>query len=156
VHRVDPELPIFQSGSLESIISDSFNQRRGAMLLLGCFAGLALVLSAVGISGVLACDVAQRTREIGIRGALGATRGQIVALILQQGLMKTALGLALGLSIAVVLSRYMTSLLYDVQAHDPVSYVVVSILLLAVALFASYLPARRAAKVDPVETLRAE
>jgi ABC-type antimicrobial peptide transport system permease subunit len=126
------------------------------MLLLGGFAGLALFLSAIGIYGVLAYDVSQRTREIGIRGAIGATREQMVMLILRQGLWKTGLGLVIGLVGALMLSRFLTSLLYDVKPTDPLAYIVVSLLLLGVAVLASYLPARRAARIDPIIALRSE
>jgi ABC-type antimicrobial peptide transport system permease subunit len=126
------------------------------MLLLGLFAGLALVLAAVGLYGVLNYDVSQRTREIGIRGAIGATRGQIVALILGQGLWKATLGLVAGLIGAIILTRFLRKLLFDVSPIDPVAFGAVTMLLLLVALLASWLPARRAAKVDPVIALRAE
>jgi len=126
------------------------------MFLLVAFAGLALFLSALGIYSVLAYDVSQRTREIGIRGALGATREQIVMLIIKQGLWKVGTGLVAGLIGAAVLSRYMTSLLFGVKPSDPIVYLSVSLLLFVVALLASYLPAKRAAKIDPMEALRAE
>src|SRR3954466_9656085 len=126
------------------------------MLLLAAFAGLALFLSSLGIYGVLAYDVSQRTREIGIRGAIGATRDQIVGMILKQGLWKSGLGIVLGLAGAFLLSRYMKSLLFGVQPTDPIVYAAVSAVLIAVALSASYLPARRAAKIDPLVALRDE
>lgn len=141
---------------MESVIDMHLNNRRGIMLLLAAFAGIALLLSAIGIYGVLAYDVSQRVREIGIRGALGATRQQVMTLILRQGLWKTTAGLVLGLGGALLLSRYMTSLLYDLQPTDPLAYAAVSILLLGVALVASYLPARRAARIDPIVALRNE
>ena len=112
--------------------------------------------AAVGLYGVLAYDVTQRTREIGIRAAIGATRGQIVGLILRQGLAKAGLGLAMGLAGAFYLARFLRSLLFDVQATDPLAFGLVAGLLLLVALLASWLPARRAAKVDPVVALRVE
>jgi ABC-type antimicrobial peptide transport system permease subunit len=105
---------------------------------------------------MLAYDVSQRTREIGIRGAIGASRGQIVALILRQGLGKTAVGLVIGLGGAFYLSRFLRSMLFDVEAADPLSYLVVSVVLLSVALLASWLPARRAARIDPMVALRVE
>jgi ABC-type antimicrobial peptide transport system permease subunit len=120
------------------------------------FAVLALFLSALGIYGVLAYDVSQRTREIGVRGAIGATRGQIIQMILKQGLWKAAIGLGVGLVAAWFLSHTMTSLLFQVKPNDPIVYVGVSALLLLVAVIASYLPARRAAKIDPMDALRAE
>jgi len=126
------------------------------MLLLAAFAALALFLSSLGIYGVLAYDVSQRTREIGIRGAIGASRGQIVAMVVKQGLWKTGVGLVLGLLGAFLLTRYMQTLLFAVQPTDPIVYAAVSAMLIAVAMVASYLPARRAAKIDPLIALRDE
>ena len=156
LRTLDPALPLFDAGPLESVVGASFDRRRAVMLLLGSFAALALLLAAVGIYGVLAYDVSQRTREIGIRGAIGASRGQIVGLILRQGLWKAGLGVACGLAGALGLSRSMTSLLFEVKPGDPLAYVAVSLVLLGVALLASYLPARRAAKIDPLIALRVE
>lgn len=156
VAALDPALPVFQTGTMEGVISDSVSSRRGIMLLLLSFAVVAVVLSAVGIYGVLAYDVSQRTREIGIRGAIGATASQIVNLILKQGAWRTGLGLVLGLVGAIGVSRFMASMLFDVTPTDPVTYAVVSLLLLVVGLFASYVPAHRAARIDPISALRTE
>ncbi len=156
LRELDPTIFMYDAGSLEKIVGASFDTRRAVMLLLAAFAGLALFLSSLGIYGVLAYDVSQRTREIGIRGAIGASRGQIIGLILKQGLWKSGLGIVLGLIGAFVFSRYMTSLLFNVQPTDPLVYVVGSTVLIAVALLASYLPARRAAKIDPLVALRDE
>jgi predicted permease len=156
IAAIDPALPVFQAGPMDSVITTRLNNRRAIMLLLGSFAGIALLLSAIGIYGVLAYDVSQRTREIGIRGAIGATREQIVTLILHQGLWKTGIGLAAGIAGALALSRYMTTLLFDVKSTDPLVYVVVTLLLLMTAVLASYLPARRAARIDPLVALRSE
>ncbi len=141
---------------MDSVISTRLNNRRAIMLLLGSFAGIALLLSAIGIYGVLAYDVSQRTREIGIRGAIGATREQVVSLILRQGLWKTGIGLVVGLVGALVLSRFMTTLLLNVKPTDPLAYSVVTLLLLAVTVLASYLPARRVARINPIIALRSE
>jgi cell division protein FtsX len=156
VAAIDPALPVYAAGPMEGVIGDSFSNRRGVMLLLASFAGVALLLSAVGIYGMLAYDVARRTREIGIRSAIGATRPQIVALILRQGLWKAILGIIAGLAGTAVLSRFMTSLLFAVKPTDPFVYAAVSLLLLAVAALACWLPARRASRVDPTIALRAE
>jgi predicted permease len=156
VAAIDPGLPVYAAEPLEGVISDSFRNRRGVMLLLASFAGIALLLSAVGIYGVLAYDVSQRTREIGIRSALGATRRQVAGSIVSQGLGRTLIGVGLGAAGATLLSRYLTSLLFEVKPIDPFVYVAVSLLLVVVAAVASWLPARRAAKVDPVIALRAE
>jgi len=156
IRAIDPALAVYNQTTLASSVAESFDTRRAVMLLLTAFAALALFLAALGIYGVLAYDVAQRTREIGIRGAIGATRPQLVRMIVAQGLRRAALGLGAGLVAAVLLSRYLTSLLFEVRPTDPVVYSAVSVLLLFVALLASYLPGRRAAKVDPVIALRAE
>ena len=156
VRAIDPALPLFDAGALEEAVDSSFDSRRAVMLLLSVFAGLALFLSALGIYGVLAYDVSQRTREIGVRSAIGASRGQVAALILQQGLWKGGLGVVLGLIGAVLLSSTMTALLFNVQPTDPAVYAVVSLVLIGVAMLASYLPAHRASRIDPLVALRNE
>ncbi|HUR32803.1 MAG TPA: FtsX-like permease family protein, partial [Vicinamibacterales bacterium] len=156
VRDIDPGLPLFEAGSLAQAVGSSFDNRRAVMLLLAAFAGLALFLSALGIYAVLAYDVSQRTREIGVRSAIGASRGQISGLILRQGLWKGGTGVVIGLIGAAILSRYLTTLLYNVKPTDPIVYGAVSLVLIAVALLASYLPARRAARIDPLIALRNE
>lgn len=156
LRELDAAIFVYDAGTLEQAVGASFDNRRAVMLLLAAFAGLALFLSSLGIYGVLAYDVSQRTREIGVRGALGASHGQIVGLILKQGLWKAGLGVGLGLVGAFLLSRSMTSLLFGVTPTEPLVYAAVSAVLIAVALLASYLPARRAAKIDPLVALRDE
>jgi predicted permease len=156
VKDIDPALPVFQADSMEDIIRASFIERRAITLLLCSFAGIALLLSAVGIYGVLAYDVSQRKHEIGIRGAIGANRRQVTALILRQGLWKAGIGLAIGITGALYLGDFLRSLLFEVTPTDPIAYAAVSLLLLVVALLASYLPARRAARIDPMAALRTE
>jgi predicted permease len=156
LREIDPALPLYAEGSLQQGLDAMLMPRRGIMLLLATFSGLALVLAAIGLYGVLAYDVSQRTREIGIRGALGAPRGSIINLVLRQSLWKTGVGLLLGLAGGLVMSRSMESLLFEVTPLDPVAYVCVCAALLLVATLASWLPARRAASVDPVIALRAE
>lgn len=156
LRSVDPSAPLYHEGSLAEDLSNMLANRRGVMWLLAAFAGIALLLSAVGIYGMLAYDVTQRTKEIGIRGAIGASRGQIVAMILTQGMWKTGMGLVLGLGGAFYLSRYLSSLLFEVKPTDPLVFAGVTFLLLLVGLLASWLPAWRAARVDPVIALRAE
>ena len=141
---------------MESIVSTSFDERRSILLLLGSFAGIALLLSAVGIYGVLAYDLSQRTHEIGIRGAIGATRNEVTMLILRQGLGKAGIGLVIGIVGAFQISRFMTSLLFEVKLMDPAAYVGATLLLLLVALLACYIPARRAAHMNPITSLRHE
>jgi putative ABC transport system permease protein len=126
------------------------------MLLLAALAGLAMFLSALGIYGVLAYDVSQRTREIGVLSAIGASRGQISGQIVKQGLWKGGIGVVLGLIGAALLSKSMTTLLFNVQPTDPAVYAAVSLALIGVALLASYLPARRASRIDPLVALRNE
>jgi predicted permease len=154
--EIDPAIPLFETRTMETVVSESFRNRRAVMLLLGAFAGLALFLSAIGIYGVLAYDVSQRTREIGVRGAIGASRGEIIGLIMRQGIWKTAVGLVIGLVSAVLLSHYMVSLLFDLKPTDPWAYVAVTLILAAAATLASYLPARSAATIEPIEALRFE
>jgi putative ABC transport system permease protein len=156
LQAVDPTLPLYNTGTLRETLDFILTPRRFTMLLVAIFAGLALILAAVGLYGVLAYDVSQRTREIGIRGAIGATRQQIVAMILRQGLWKAGVGLGIGLGGAFCLTRFMRGLLFEVTPADPTSFLLVSALLLAVALLACWLPARRAAKVNPIVALRAE
>jgi predicted permease len=156
VREIDPASPLFEVGALQEAVDSSFDNRRAVMLLLAAFAGLALFLSALGIYGVLAYDVSQRTREIGVRSAIGASRGQIAGLVLRQGLWKGGVGVVLGLVGAALLSRSMTTLLFNVRPTDPKVYAAVSLVLIAVALLASYLPARRAAQIDPLIALREE
>jgi putative ABC transport system permease protein len=126
------------------------------MLLLGIFAGVALVLAAVGLYGVMSYTVAQRTREIGLRMALGAQRGDVLRLVVGQGLRLVLVGVVVGLVASLILTRVMTSLLYGVSATDPATLVTISLVLIAVAVFASYIPARRATRVDPLIALRYE
>jgi putative ABC transport system permease protein len=156
LRTIDPAIPLFDAGGLEQAVGSSFDNRRAVMLLLAAFAGLALFLSALGIYGVLAYDVSQRTREIGVRSAIGASRGQIAGLILRQGLWKGAVGVVLGLIGAALLSSSMTTLLFNVRPTDPAVYAAVSLGLIAVALLASYLPARRASRINPLIALRDE
>lgn len=153
---IDPAIVLFDTGPMAKVVGSSYDNRRATMLLLVALAGVALFLSALGIYSVLAYDVSQRTREIGVRGAIGASHGQIIGLIMRQGLWKAAIGVALGLVGAVLVSRSLTSLLFAVKPTEPGVYAGVALLLVAVALLASYLPARRAARIDPLVALRDE
>ena len=156
LHGLDPEIPLYHVETLRTAIGESFNHRRAVMLLLGSFAALALFLSAVGIYGSLAFDVSQRIREIGIRGAIGGSRIQIVGMIMRQGLSKTAIGLGIGLGAAVLLCRLMKGMLYELNPTDPWTLLLSSLLLFGTAALASYIPAGRAAKIDSVQALRLE
>ncbi|HEV2426012.1 MAG TPA: ABC transporter permease [Terriglobia bacterium] len=148
--------PVFGVQTMERIVSDSVAGRRFSMLLLGVFAGLALVLAAVGIYGVISYTVTQRTHEIGIRMALGAERTNVLTLVVGNGLRLLVVGVGIGLAAAVGLTRLMSSMLYGVRPTDMAIFAAVSLLLAAVAVLASYIPARRATKVDPMVALRYE
>jgi putative ABC transport system permease protein len=137
-------------------VEESLARRRFSMLLLTSFAGLALGLAAIGTYGVIAFLVSQSTREVGIRLALGATPRGILFLIVRQALTVALAGVALGLCGAFLLSRFMSSLLFGVRPTDPVTFCAIGVILGAVALLASYIPARRAARIDPMVSLRAE
>ncbi len=156
LHAIEPTLPLYGTATIEEGLDNLMMGRRGVTLLIGAFAGLALVLAGIGLYGVLAYDVSQRTREIGIRGAIGATRTQIVAMILRQGMWRTGLGVAIGFVAAIYLTRFLQAWLFDVGRFDPVAFSGVSLLMLAVSLLACWLPARRAARVDPMVALRCE
>jgi ABC-type antimicrobial peptide transport system permease subunit len=153
---VDKTVPLFQVQALDQMLSDAGSLRRFDMWLIGGFAGLALVLAAIGIYGVMAYSVSQRTREIGIRMALGAQRGAVHGLILREAGWLTTLGIAAGLGAAIAAAALMKSLLFGVAAWDLPTLAAVAALLGLSALLASFLPARRAARVNPVEALRAE
>jgi putative ABC transport system permease protein len=142
--------------TLEDIVAATTADSRSEAWLSGVFALLALLLTAIGIYGLLAFSVARRTSELGTRIALGASRGRVMLLVVRQGLALTAIGLVLGLACAWWLGRTMAALLFGVSATDPVSFAAVSVLLLAVSIVASGLPARRAARVDPLVALRTE
>ena len=147
---------IYGAQTMDSLISDSVASQRFSMILLTVFAVLALVLAGVGIYGVISYVVGQRSHEIGIRMALGAQRADILRLILNRGGKLAGIGVALGLAAALGLTRFIASLLYGVGATDPLTFAGVSVLLTLVALMACYVPARRAAKVDPMVALRYE
>ena len=154
VAAIDPEQPMADVRTMNEWMARSLEGRRAPMLLLAIFGGVALMLSAIGIYGVLAFGVAQRSREFGIRQALGAEPRAILSLVLGQGMRTTAIGIVLGLAGAMLLTRYLQSLLFGVGVYDAAVYVAVTVLLLAVALMACYLPARRATRVAPTVALR--
>jgi putative ABC transport system permease protein len=154
LQALDPNLAITNVFTIEQIMSQALWAPRMGGFLLALFGALALVLSAVGVYGVLSYSVNQQIREIGLRMALGAQRGDVMRLILGQGLRLTVLGLGLGVLVALGLMRVLVSLLFDVRAYDPTTYTAVTLLLTAVALLACYIPARRAMRVDPMVALR--
>jgi putative ABC transport system permease protein len=156
LRELDPDLPMFEVRTLETIVADSVARPRFYMLLLGTFAIVALVLSGVGIYGVIAYLVAQRTHEIGVRMALGASSARVTRMVLGESLATAAIGIALGLGGAFLLTRLLSSLLFGVKPTDPLTFTAVALILGAIAMLASWLPAMRAARLEPVIAMRAE
>ena len=141
---------------MDERLSDSVAQRRFQMVLLGVFAAVALVIAAVGIYGVISYAVSQRAQEIGIRMALGAQAGDVLRMVVGQGMRLALIGVALGVAAALALTRVMKNLLFEVSSTDPATFALIASLLVGVAFIASYIPARRATKVDPLIALRSE
>jgi len=156
VEEIDPREVIYNVQTMEAVLATSLAARRLSMILLGVFAGLALVLACVGIYGVISYLVGQRTREIGVRMALGAQRGDVLRLVLGHGAGMALLGVGIGVAAALALTRLMSRLLFGVSPTDPLTFTAVAILLTLVAVAACYIPARRAMSVDPIEALRHE
>jgi ABC-type antimicrobial peptide transport system permease subunit len=154
VQAIDPEQPLANVRTLDDVVSASVSQPRFRTTLLGVFAGIALVLAAIGVYGLLAHGVAQRINEFGVRMALGASPGIVVRLVMRQGLTLAFTGVGLGLVLAVIAVRALDSVLFEVTPWDPIAWFVAAATLFAVALLASWLPARRALRVDPVVALR--
>jgi predicted permease len=156
IHELDPDLPIYHLRTMSERLADSMARQRFFMLLLSLFAAVALVLATIGVYGVMAFLVNQGTREIGIRIALGATRRRVLGLVLGQGMAVAAAGGAIGLGFAFILTRSLRSLLFGVRDTDPLTFAAVALVLTATAFAATYFPARRAARTDPMVSLRAE
>jgi ABC-type antimicrobial peptide transport system permease subunit len=156
VGSFSPGAVIYAEETMNDVISTSLAARRLLMILLGFFAGIALVLSCVGIYGVISHLAEERRREMGVRMALGARRSDILLLVLKQGASMALPGIGIGVVFALGLTRMISSQLYGVTAHDPLTFCGVGMVLLAVALAACYIPARRATRVDPVVALRYE
>jgi putative ABC transport system permease protein len=156
VTSVDASVPVSEVRTMDELVSDSVAKPRFTMLLLAAFAGLALLLGAIGIYGVINYAVVQRNREIGIRIALGARQHDVIRLVVGRGTLLASLGAGIGLVLSLAAMRGVASLLYGVNSADPLTFVSAPILLVAVAILASYIPARRAASVDPVTVLNAE
>jgi putative ABC transport system permease protein len=156
VRALDPDLPVFNAGTLDGVVSRSMAGRRFAALLLSMFAVMAVLLALVGIYGVISHGVGQRAREIGVRMALGARRAQVMAGVMRQSLGAVAAGLVLGMLGAVAAGRAMSTLLYDVSRNDPATFAATAAAVALVAVLASYLPARRASRLDPLRALRSE
>jgi ABC-type antimicrobial peptide transport system permease subunit len=156
LQAIDPQLPLFDVGTLEGEIAQTLTRPRFQATLLAVFAGIALLLASVGIYGVTAHAVSQRTQEVGIRMALGTRGGDVVRLMLGQHLRPALVGTVFGLAASIVLTRMLQSFLYGVRPADPLTFAGTSLLLLAVALAACWIPVRRAMRVDPLIALRAD
>jgi putative ABC transport system permease protein len=156
VHQVDREIPVRDILTMDDLVTNSISQQRFNMLLLGAFAGLALLLAAIGIYSVLSYSVKRRVQEIGIRLALGARIGDVLRMVIVEGMKPTLLGVVLGTVGALAMGHVLASLIYGVKPTDLVTFLVVAVLLAAIALVATIIPAYRAAKVDPLVALRYE
>jgi putative ABC transport system permease protein len=156
IHAIDPEQPVADVRTMEQVIAKSIARPRFNTLLLSIFAGVALVLASVGLYGVMNYSATQRTHEVGIRMALGATRADIMRLVVGNGMLLTLIGIGIGVAASLMLTRVMANLLFGVTATDLPTFVGVSVVLAAVALIANYIPARRATRVNPVIALRYE
>lgn len=156
IKSADSDLPVFRVRTMDQFVADSMTQRKFALLLICVFACLALLLSAIGLYGVMAYSVTQRTHELGLRMALGAQASDVLKLVVKQGMLLAVVGLAIGVVGAIFLSRLMKTMLFNVSATDPLVFVAIALTLAAVALLACFVPARRATKVDPMVALRYE
>jgi len=156
VHSLDPDMPVEHVETLEALRSDYLAPARLTAMLLGLFAGVALVVTLAGLTGVIAMSVSQRTQEFGVRMALGAQPGSILTGVVRQGLVMVAIGLAIGGGVSVFVGRFFTSYLYDTRPTDPMTFGAVAIALLTAAAVACAGPARRATRVDPILALRSE
>jgi ABC-type antimicrobial peptide transport system permease subunit len=156
VRQIAPEAPVYREFTMEFLAQRSVVQLSFTMLTLGVVSALALILGAVGLYGVLSYVVTNRTREIGVRMALGATSAAVLRQVVSQGARVVLVGVAIGLGVALGATRLMGALLFEVKAVDPLVFGLMSVIMLAVGMLASYVPARRASNVDPIESLRNE
>jgi predicted permease len=156
VRQLEPEATVDNVATMEQLVSNSISRPRLYAVLLGIFAGIAVALAAIGLYGVMAYSVAQRTREIGVRMALGAQRAEVMGLVLRQSVPLIAVGIVLGLIGAAGFTRYLEGMLFGLKALDPSTFIAVSLVFAIVAMFAALVPARRATKVDPIVALRCE
>jgi putative ABC transport system permease protein len=156
VHSVDSNLPLSAVNTMDKLVESSVGQRKLSMMLLALFSIIAVVLASIGIYGVMSYSVTQRSRELGIRMALGAERPRVLALVVGQGMTLAGIGVAIGLVAAFALTRFLSNLLFSVGATDPSTFTLVSVVLVTVAFLATLVPALRATRVDPVVALREE
>ena len=156
IANIDKDQPAHDVMTLEELQAKSLTPRRVNMILFGTFAGLGLILASVGIYGVVSYSVSQRTHEIGVRMALGAERGDVLKVVVGQGLRSVLIGTAIGVAASFAVTRFLSTMLFGVKPTDPVTFVAVSLAFAACALVACYIPARRATKVDPMVALRYE
>jgi ABC-type antimicrobial peptide transport system permease subunit len=156
VRAVDPTQPVSQIALLSDQVESSLASRRFVVTVLGVFAGMALLMAVIGLYGVISYAVTQRTQELGVRIALGAQRGEIMRLVLGQGMRLAGIGATFGLAASLGISRWLRTELFHVSAFDPLTFVLMAAALIAAALLASYIPARRATRVDPMVALRYE
>jgi len=156
IWRIDPQQPIIRITSIDQVISDSLSVQRFCALLLSIMALVALLLAIIGIYGVTAYSVNQRTQEIGIRVALGADINNITRMVIKKGMVLCIVGVGVGLVGSIVMSRFLSALLYEISYADPLTLIMVSLVLMGVTSCACYLPARKAARIDPMEALRYE
>jgi putative ABC transport system permease protein len=156
VREIDPNQPVAEVRAMQALVAADLAQPRFTMLLLGSFAASALLLAAIGLYGVIAFGVTARAREIGVRLALGAPHTDVLRLIMQRGILLTGIGLVIGIALALALGRLISGLLYGVTPRDPLTLLGVAMFLACVAVLATYIPARRATRVDPLVALRYE
>jgi len=156
IQSLDPQMPLTRMFRLADGVKESIGRFRISMLIFALFAGIALLLAAIGIYGVMAYAVTQRTHEIGVRVALGARRADILKLVFSHAGKRVGLGLLLGISISLAAARLLHALLFQISAQDPITLATVALVLTTTALFACWIPARRATKVDPMVALRCE
>jgi putative ABC transport system permease protein len=156
VVAIDPDIPVSKVQLMDEYVDEALAQTRFALTLIGVFAGLALILASVGLYGVIAYSVRQRTREIGVRIAFGAPARAVLNLVVRQGILLALAGLGIGLIAAFIITRLVSGLFYGISAADPMTFTGVSVVLIGVAAVASYIPARRATRIDPVVALRDE